>query len=71
MDKSQEELNAERAAILACEGQYGKALQALTSNGMAPVNLNTETELRRLNPASDTIQGPQHNTDILQLVFTE
>ena len=71
LDKTQADINAERAAILASEGQYSKAIQALTSEGMAPVNRATEAQLRRLHPSSDNIVGPLPVTDVQQLSFTE
>ena len=51
-EKSQEKRNAERATVLAQDGQYTKALQALTSAGMAtPSSANLKVREGFKNPS--------------------
>ena len=50
VEKTLQEKNAERAAMVAQEGQYGKALQALTSAGMAEHTRETEEVMRSKHP---------------------
>ena len=48
--KSQEEKNAARSVILAQEGQYTKALEALVSNGLAECTPETLKEMQSKHP---------------------
>ena len=68
-EKSQEKRNAEHATVLAQDGQYTKALQALTSAGMAtPSSANLKVMKEKPPPAT----GPPiitPTTDIPQLTF--
>ena len=66
MEKSQEMRNAERATVLAQDGQYTKALQALTSAGMAtPSSENLKVMKEKHPPATGppiitpTAENPQ------------
>ena len=47
---TQEQLNARRANKLIAEGQYGRAAQALTSNGVATVSADSFQEMRAKHP---------------------
>ena len=58
VQKTQEEKNSERAGVLASEGQYTRALQALTSAGMADQTRATEEEMRAKHPAAT----PDHSS---------
>ena len=50
VEKSQAEWNAQRAIILAQDGQYSRALAALTSLGMAKHTPETVAEMQRKHP---------------------
>ena len=69
--QQQQEYNAEQAATLAGEGQYTRAVQALSSLGMAEVGRETEAELRRLHPPAAKPIGPLPTTEAPQLTFTQ
>ena len=68
-EQSQQKKNAERAATLAQDGQYTKALQALTSAGMAPDTAATRAKLQAKHPAAPAPQIPA--TVMPQLTFSK
>ena len=68
-EKTQEMRNSERAKILAQEGQFTKALQALTSAGMADPDRTVLGEMEEKHPPA---QGPPlqiPTTDLPQISF--
>ena len=68
-EKSQDKRNAERATVLAQDGQYTKALQALSSAGMAaPTNANLNI-MREKHPAAPGLGVTAPTTDVPQLTF--
>ena len=70
-EKTQEQRNAERATTLAQDGQFTKALQALTSAGMAPPNRANFEEMKEKHPEA---QGPPlipPTTDLPQISFSQ
>ena len=61
--KSQEEKNAARSVILAQEGQYTKALEALVSNGLAECTPETLKEMESKHPLPSRPQPPHPTTE--------
>ena len=70
-EESQAKKNAERAATLAQDGQYTKALQALTSAGMAAHTRANIEVMREKHPPAAGAPRPLPTTDIPQLVFNQ
>ena len=70
-EKTAEERNAERAKVLAGEGEYARAIQALCSAGMAPHNATTEAELKAKHPQAQVDMGPLPTTDASPLTITQ
>jgi hypothetical protein len=70
-ERSQEQRNAERARVLAQEGEYTRSLQALTSAGMATQSAATNTEMRAKHPAASSELGDLPTTDAAPLSFTQ
>ena len=70
-EKTQEEKNAERAMALAQEAEYSRALQALTSPGMAQQSPATFAEMQAKHPAAATDMGSLPTTDTPPLSFTQ
>ena len=50
-EKSQQDRNVQRAIVLASEGQYSRAIEALTSLGLAQCNEATLAEMKQKHPA--------------------
>ena len=70
--ESQAKRNAERATTLAQDGQYTKALQALTSAGMAShSSANIQVMREKHPPAVARDPTPLPATDLPQLTFTQ
>ena len=67
-EKSQQELNVERATKLCQEGQYTKALQALVSLGLADHNQASITEMKAKHPRGAPPTIP--TTDSSPMVFS-
>ena len=66
-----EERNAARAAQLAQQGQYNRALQALDSAGMAEITHSTKKEMKRKHSSADSPSDfSRTNTSTPQLQFT-
>ena len=55
--------NAQRAAKIAGEGQFTRALQALTSAGMAEQTMDTERKMKGKHPAAQKPVGPLPTTE--------
>ena len=70
-EKSAEERNADRAAALAGEGEYARAVQALGSAGMAPRSAATEAELRRKHPSGSSPLANLPTTEVAPLTLTK
>ena len=70
-ENSQEKRNAERATTLAQEGQYTRALQALTSAGMAPQSRATQDTMKGKHPPSPGPLQPSPTTAHPQLTFSQ
>ena len=68
-EKSQEKRNAERATVLAQDGQYSKALQALTSAGMAPPSNANLKIMKEKHPAAPGNLAASPTTDVPQMSF--
>ena len=68
---TQEKENAKRATTLAQEGQYARALQSLTSVGMAPDNASTKRALQAKHPPANGAQAQPPNTDVPQLTLSQ
>ena len=68
-EKSQEKQNAERAATLAQDGQFTKALQALTSAGMAPPTRANLKFMKEKHPQAPGEPVNPLNTESPQLSF--
>ena len=66
-EQSQQEKNAERAATLAQDRQYTRALQALNSAGMAPDTAATRSKLQSKHPSAPAPHIP--TTVMPQLAF--
>ena len=62
--------NAKRASTMAGEGQYHRALEALTSVGMAEHNRETIRIMREKHPASQRPIGDLPTTEAAPLSFT-
>ena len=62
--------NAKRASTMAGEGQYHKALQALTSGGMAEHNRETVKIMKEKHPDAQHPIGDLPTTDYAPLSFT-
>ena len=62
--------NAKRAGIIAGEGQYTRALQALTSSGMAEPDRATVKQMREKHPPAQHPIGPLPTTDTAPLSLT-
>ena len=56
-EKTQEQNNAEKVVLLAQEGEYSRALQALTSTGMAQQSAATTAEMQAKHPAAASPLG--------------
>ena len=69
-ENSQEERNARRCTILTHEGQYTRALQALTSSGIAEYTEETLREMKSKHPAPTTPQPPPPTTNIPSRAFS-
>ena len=69
--KSQEEKNGERATKLAQEGQYSRALQSLTSQGMADAAGSTVKAMEEKHPQPTHQKAPQPSTTAPQLSFSQ
>ena len=70
-EQIQEEFNTARVNTLAGEGQYSRAIQALTSLGMADTCSATEAELHRLQPAATRPLDPIARTEDKPLSFSQ
>ena len=70
-EKSQEQKNAERAATLAQDGQFTRALQALTSAGMAPPTSANLKTMKEKHPEATSAPLIPPNTDLPQISFTQ
>ena len=70
-EQNQARRNAERATILAQDGQYTKALQALTSAGMAPQDRASVGDMRAKHPPATANPKPIPTTEVAQLVFNQ
>ena len=70
-EESQAKRNAERATVLAQDGQYTKALQALTSVGMAPPDRANLATMKEKHPRATSAPPPAPTTDLPQLSFSQ
>ena len=70
-EKTQEQKNAERAKMLTQEAEYSRALQALTSAGMAPQTAATVAEMRGKHPAATSDNGTLPTTEAAPLSLTQ
>lgn len=68
---SQDEYNGRRAASLAHDGQFTKALQALCSSGLAQNNQATLKEMQAKHPTPPSQSTFQPQTDTLQISFSK
>ena len=69
-EKALRKRNADRANILAGEGQFTRAIQALTSAGMAPPNKETLKVMREKHPPASRPMGPIPTTEYAPLSVT-
>ena len=73
-DETEEEIlrkrNAKRAYTMASEGQFTKALQAITSSGMAEYSAATERQMRSKHPPPQRPIGPPPTTEHAPISFT-
>ena len=73
-DETEEEIlrkrNAKRAYTIASEGQFSKALQAITSPGMAEYSAVTERQMRSKHPPPQRPIGPLPTTELAPISFT-
>ena len=69
--KKQQDKNGERATKLAQEGQFSRAVQTLTSQGMADATETTTEAMREKHPQKDPIEVPLSKTTVPQLKFTQ
>ena len=70
-EDSQLKRNAERATVLAQEGQYTRALQALTSAGMASDTRATREAMKAKHPPARGEPQPAPTTDYPQISFSQ
>ena len=70
-EKTQEKRNAERAATLAEDAQFTKALQALTSAGMAPPTPANVKTMKEKHPEARVQPAPLPTTEVPQLSFSQ
>ena len=70
-EKTQEEKNAARASTLAADGQLTRAVQALTSHGLAEHNRATEAEMRDKHPPASQPMPPPPITEAQPLSFDQ
>ena len=70
-EKCQEERNAERATQLGQDGQYTRALQALTSAGMADHSRAAVAEMKSKHPQPSNPPTFQSSTNTPQMRFTQ
>ena len=70
-EKTQEEKNAARASTLAADGQLTRAVQALTSHGLAEHNRATEAEMRDKHPPASQPMPPPPNSEAQPLSFDQ
>ena len=69
-ENQQQKRNAERANTLAQDGQYTKALQALTSVGMASQNRATTEIMKGKHPVALNPPQPAPVTETEQISFS-
>jgi hypothetical protein len=70
-EKTQQQRNGERAAMLAQEGEYSRALKALTSAGMAEQTRDSVAAMKAKHPPATEELGPLPETDVAPLIFSQ